>query len=113
MFCSKALFHRSEVWKYNRNEAECDLGSSETHTALNKAFDQVTLSQLSPVSLGRPFGMFLPDMEALTPGLAPVCVWVGGGGVVARGSCVFLVITLEHLLSGFYAPLARIRPEKW
>lgn len=108
MFCSKALFHSSEVWKYNRNEAECDLGFSETPAALNKAFDQVTLSQLGPVSLGRPFGMFLPDMEALTSGLAPVCVWRGRVGVVTRGSCIFLVIPLEHLLSGFYVPLARI-----
>ena len=82
MFCSKcsALFHSSEVWKYNRNEAECDLGFSEIPTALNKAFDQVTLSQLAPVSLGMPFGMFLPNMEVLTSGLAPVCVAGAGGG---------------------------------
>ena len=33
--------------------------------------------------------------------------------MVTRGSCIFLVIPLEHLLSGFYAPLARIQPEKW
>ena len=110
MFCSKssALFHSSEVWKYNRNEAECDLGFSEIPTALNKAFDQVTLSQLAPVSLGMPFGMFLPNMEVLTSGLAPVCVWRGRVGVVTRGSYIFLVIPLEHLLSGFYIPLARI-----
>ena len=113
MFCSKALFHRSEVWKYNRNEAECDLESSKTCTALNKAFDQVTLSQLAPVSLGRPFGMFLPDMEALTPGLAPVCVWVGEVVWSQEVHAFSLLIPLEHLLSGFYAPLARIRPEKW
>lgn len=81
---------------------------SKTPAALNKAFDQVTLSQLGPVSLGRPFGMFLPDMEALTSGLAPVCVWRGWVGVVTRGSCIFLVIPLEHLLCGFYVPLARI-----
>ena len=80
MFCSKcsALFHSSEVWIYNRNEAECDLGFSEIPTALNKAFDQVTVSQLARLP-----GHALWDVSSQHGSLdfrASTCVCVAGAG---------------------------------